>query len=202
VPFIFVKALKWTLRALLVVVLGVFVYLVVTVIQVLAASQASQTPSSVAEAKAVLVMGEPTKPDLSKDVVNRLEQALSLYTAKRAPLIVIPGASGGVLQEQAALEIRFLEQQGLARSHIELVGGTDDASVLSSAAKLLGRTGTPRVILVSDPLDALRLRASATAAGLTGEISPATPPPTGFFTDVGSVWRQATTVAAGRVFGF
>ena len=200
-PFILVKALKWTLRALLVVALGVFVYLVITVIQVLAASQASQTPSSVAEAKAVLVMGEPTKPDLSKDVVNRLEQALSLYTAKRAPLIVIPGASGGVLQEQAALEIRFLEQQGLARSHIELVGGSDDTSVLSSTARLMGR-GTPKVIIVSDPLDALRLRASATAAGLTGEISPATPPPTGFFTDVGSVWRQATTVAAGRVFGF
>jgi uncharacterized SAM-binding protein YcdF (DUF218 family) len=189
------------------VVIAAFLYVVATVVQVLLASKSSQVPSAVPVSAAIVVLGPPGSNGATGSVVNRLEQGLTLFQAKRAPMIIVTGtstASGGGSTGPSELksEVKFLEQQGLQAKYIRQVTGTDDSTVLTAVARIVGRADGGRVIIVSDPLSSLRLRGTASSAGLTAEISPGTPPSTGFLTDVGHVWTQALAVAEGRVLGW
>jgi uncharacterized SAM-binding protein YcdF (DUF218 family) len=195
------RILRWAWKAAALVVFGLFVYLVVSVVQVLGASEVPQVPSAVKPAAAIVVMspsGGTSK--LSADDTARLQQAITLFQAHRAPTLMVTGADGPTTT--AGREVLYLEQQGVAAGHIKVVGGSDDAAALAAVARLVGHDAGGRVIVVSDPLASLRLRATAAEKGLRPEISPATPPAASFWTDVGQVWRQASMVAVGRVFGF
>lgn len=211
VPFSPLRVVKWALKVLAIAVVGLFVYLVISVIQVLGASEASQLPSAVADAAAIVVVSPPGHTTtLSTDDVNRLEQALSLFQAHKAPMVVLTGgfdtgpvgAAGLPPTTEIGAEVQFLEKQGLQAVHIFQAAGSDDPSSMASVAKLVGHAGGGRVIIVADPLNSLRLRAIASDHDLSPEISPASPPAKSFWTDVGQVWRQASAVAVGRVFGF
>jgi hypothetical protein len=209
VPLGPVRILKWALKILALVVVALFVYLIISVVQVLGASDASQVPSAVAPAAAIVVITPPgSTATLSPDDTNRLEQALSLFTARppRAPMVVLTGAgcqpglsTGATL---VAAETAYLEKQGMHASEIRTVTGCGDPAAMTSVDKLVGHADGGKVIIVADPLSSLRLRSIASGAGLTPEISPATPPSRSFWTDVGQVWRQASAVAFGRVLGF
>jgi hypothetical protein len=208
--------LRWSVRAVVLAVVAIFIYLVISVIQVLTASQVSQLPASVETAAAIVVMSPPGgSGKLSTDLVNRLEQALSLYEAHKATIVVVTGANGATglsdpvsvqgvpaASTEVGAEIRFLEQEGMLPTHIYQAGGTDDTSGLAGVKTVVGKTDGGRVIIVADPLSSLRLRATAAADGLVPEISPGTPPSAGFMSDVGQVWKQASAVALGRVLGF
>ena len=188
--------------------IGAFIYVVVAVVQVLLASKTSQVPANVPVSSAIVVVGPPGSNGSSGAVVNRLEQALTLFQAKRAPLIIVTGissATGGSAASAAGAgqlqnESHFLQQQGLQAKFIKQVEGATDSGVLAGVEKIVGHGA--KVIIVSDPLSSLRLRGIASSAGLTPEISPGTPPSTGFLTDVGRVWQQAAAVAEGRVLGW
>jgi hypothetical protein len=209
-------ALKWSLRVVGLAVVATFIYLVISVIQVLTASQVSQLPASVEGAAAIVVMSPPGgSGKLSTDLVNRLEQALSLYEAHKAQIVVVTGANGATgltdpvsvqgvpaASTEVGAEIRFLEQQGMLPTHIYQAGGTDDMGGLAGVKTIVGHEDGGKVIIVADPLSSLRLRATAAADGLVPEISPGTPPSAGFMNDVGQVWKQASAVALGRVLGF
>jgi uncharacterized SAM-binding protein YcdF (DUF218 family) len=196
--------IKWPLRILGLIVFGLVIYLVVSVVQVLTASRATQVPSAVSPAAAIVVMGESQSgKTLSADTTNRLEQALTLYEAKRAPVVIVAAPTSGPLgTNELELEIAYLEAQGLRGDHIERVIASDDPSALSGVKKLVGHTDGGKVILVSDPLNSMRLRSTASSDGLAPEISPGTPPDYGLWNDVGKVWNQALAVAVGRVIGF
>lgn len=208
--------LKWPLRIVGLVVLGLVAYLVVSVVQVLTASQVSQLPSAVSPAAMIVVISPPGgSAKLTTDITNRLEQALTLYQARRAPIVAVTGSStpadhSGPLATtglpaattELGAEIRFLEQQGLPQAHIYEAYGASDPAALAAVAKVVGHEDGGRVILVADPLSSLRLRATASSKGLVPEISPASPPSRAFWTDVGEVWRQALALAEGRVLGF
>jgi hypothetical protein len=189
-----------------IVVVGLFCFVVVSVVQVIMASEVSQDPSAVQPAAAIVVLGEPTpNGTVPADLRSRLEQALVLLQAKRAPRIIVTGSTTpGGKETEASVEASFLEKQGVSRSQIVQIGAVNDPVALSAIkAQRLPSAGTQAtVILVSDPLDGLRLRATAAADGLVPEISPATPPARGFWTDVGAVWTQAVAVSEGRVRGF
>lgn len=196
-------------RTIGLILLGAFVYFAVSVVQVLAASRSSQQPSAVAKTTYIVVMGENTldKP-LSKDAKNRLDQAMSLYQAGRGKKVVIgvsncsdcspTSARSG---KPAGLEASFLQKQNLPGADLIELKATDDDGLLSSVAVLIGK-GSRSVIIVSDPLDGLRLRATAASHGLAPEMSPATPPGSGILGDAGTIGQQALAVAIGRVFGF
>ncbi|HEV2360302.1 MAG TPA: YdcF family protein, partial [Acidimicrobiales bacterium] len=186
------------------VVFGLFVFLVVSVVQVLTASETSQDPSAVGKAAAIVVMGDPPAgSSVSADMQSRLEQALVLFQAGRAPVVVVTGGPlPGGHGTEALIEANYLEGQGLASAHIVQLAATNDSTALSGVATLYGHPSPQAIIIVSDPLDGLRLRATASTDGLKPEMSPATPPKRSFWTDVGSVWRQAVAVSEGRVFGF
>ncbi len=147
-PFLAFKIVKWALKLVVLVVVGVFVFVVVSVGQVLSASEVSQEPSAVGAAQAIVVMGEPTPGGVaSADLASRLEQALSLYRAGKAPVIVVtggvspgsagaagsagPAASAGSRLTEAAVEARFLEQQGLGAGHVVQVPGANDPAAFS-----------------------------------------------------------------------
>lgn len=193
--------LRWAWKVAALVVFGLFVYLVITVVQVLGASEVPQVPSAVAPAAAIVLMSpSSSSAKLSADATARLEQALTLFQAHRAPTLMVTGADGPATT--AGQEVAYLEHQGVAASHVKVVGGSDDGAALAAVARLVGHDAGGRVIVVSDPLASLRLRATAASKGLHPEISPATPPAASFWTDVGQVWKQASMVAVGRVFGF
>lgn len=190
-----------------IIVVGLFCFVVVSVVQVIMASEVSQDPGAVQVATAIVVMGEPTpNATAPADLRSRLEQALVLLQAKRASRIIVTGGTTpGGKETEASVEAAFLEKQGISASQITQIAAVNDPASLSAikADEIpLGHQAPLTVILVSDPLDGLRLRATAAADGLIPEISPATPPARGFWTDVGAVWTQAVAVSEGRVRGF
>jgi hypothetical protein len=199
-------------RVVGVVLLGLFVYFAISAVQVLAASRASQQPNQVAKTTYVVVAGEHESVQApSSDTKARLDQALSLYQSGRAKKIVIgvtncascgAGAAAVLSGQPIGAEAKFLEKQGLPATRIVEVKAPDDDALLSSVAAVIGHHGSTAVIIVADPLDDLRLRATAASHGLTPEISPATPPGSGFLSDAGTIGQQAMAVAVGRVFGF
>jgi uncharacterized SAM-binding protein YcdF (DUF218 family) len=211
VPMGPLRIVKWVLKIAALAALALFVYLVISVVQVLGASEVPQVPSAVADAASIVVISPPGHTStLSTDDVNRLEQALSLFTARKAPMVVLTGgtATGAVAADgpppttEVGAEVQFLEKQGLKAVSIDQVAGSDDPSSMAALKKLVGHADGGKVIIVADPLSSLRLRATAAGAGLSPEISPATPPASSFWNDVSQVWRQASAVAFGRVFGF
>jgi hypothetical protein len=200
------------LRVLGVVLLGLFVYFAISAVQVLAASKASQQPAEVAKTTYIVVVGEHESTEaLSKDMKARLDQALSLYQSGRGKKIIIAvtncascgtGADAVVPGPPHGKAATFLEMQSLPAKRLVEVRAGDDDALLASVAALIPRRGSHAVIIVSDPLDDLRLRGTAASHGLAPEMSPATPPSSGVLSDAGAIGQQAFAVAIGRVFGF
>jgi hypothetical protein len=206
------RLLGWLWKVVIVLVAALIAYLVVSVVQVLEASGASQNPQSLGPARAIVVLGAPSAGGkLSADLRARLEQALTIYQAQRAPIVIVPVPSiAASADSSGGPEVLYLEKAGLAPAHIEEVVGTNDYTTLAAVATRLGKCSgcksgsrsNPVVIIVADPLDDLRLRATASSLGLTPETSPCSPAKKSFFGELGAVWQQASAVAEGRVFGF
>jgi uncharacterized SAM-binding protein YcdF (DUF218 family) len=200
------RLIRSVISGVAIIVVGLLCFVVVSVVQVIMASEVSQDPSAVQPAAAIVVLGEPTPNGaVPADLRSRLEQALVLLQAKRASRIIVTGATTpGGKETEATVEATFLVKQGVSPSQIVQIAAINDPGALSAikALALPSVGGHETVILVSDPLDGLRLRATAAADGLVPEISPATPPARGFWTDVGAVWTQAVAVSEGRVRGF
>ncbi len=109
---------------------------------------------------------------------SRLDQALGLWKANRAPHVVLTGGRRpGDLISEAAAGKRYLARRGVPHEVmlLESTGRTSLASIQGAADVLLARRdsldGTadarPRVLLVSDPFHMLRLDVLARLHGLT-----------------------------------
>lgn len=180
------------------VLVGLFAYFALSVVQVLAAARTSQQPYAVGHSTFIVVMGEhsPTAP-ISADTRARLDQALSLLQAGAGKKIVLGVLPGGVLGPSA--EARLLARSGASGTDLVELKATSDDSLLAAVRVL---AGSHSVIIVSDPLNDLRLRGDAASYGLGPEMSPASPSGSGPFGDVLTTGQQAFAVALGRVFGF
>jgi uncharacterized SAM-binding protein YcdF (DUF218 family) len=188
-------------RGAILVVVGLFVYFAVSVVQVLSAARVSQEPYAVGRTTFIVVMGEHANTSsVSVDTEARLAQAMTLFDADSGRRILI-----GVLPESGRTgggAARFLEKQGLPARDLTVVTATSDDSLLAMVRRVVGDRRPTPVIIVTDPLDDLRLRGDAASYGLTPEISPASPSSTGLFGDILTTGQQAWAVALGRVFGF
>lgn len=138
--------------------------------------------SSPDTADAIIVLGAAQYGGRPSPVLrSRLDHALGLYKAGRAPDVVLTGGRrpGDQISEAAAGR-RYLVRRGVPTEHIllETTGRTSLASMQGAADVLhqkrdsLQLTGRPRVLLVSDPFHMLRLDILARLHGLSPMMSP------------------------------
>lgn len=135
--------------------------------------------ASTEQADAIVVLGAAQYGGRPSPVLrSRLDQALGLWKANRAPHVVLTGGRrpGDMISEAAAGK-RYLARRGVPNDVmlLESTGRTSLASIQGAADVLLARRdsldGTadarPRVLLVSDPFHMLRLDVLARLHGLT-----------------------------------
>ncbi len=137
--------------------------------------------SSSASADAIVVLGAAQYGGRPSPVLrSRLDHALGLYKAGRAPRVVLTGGRRpGDLISEAAAGRRYLVRRGIPNDRIllESTGRTSLASMQGAADVLRGQVDSladrrPRVLLVSDPFHMLRLDVLARMQGLAPLSSP------------------------------
>jgi uncharacterized SAM-binding protein YcdF (DUF218 family) len=151
---------------------------------ILAAILVWSTRSSTETADAIVVLGAAQYGGRPSPVLQaRLDHALALWNAKRAPRMIFTGGrrEGDQISEAAAGR-RFAMRRGVPARAILLEGaGRTSLASMHGAALLLGSSrdsvrtplaAHPRVLLVSDPFHMLRLDVIARLHGLTPLPSP------------------------------
>jgi uncharacterized SAM-binding protein YcdF (DUF218 family) len=176
-------------------------YLAVTFVQVWrTARHEGKRPSD-----AIVVLGAAQYDGVPSPVLRaRLDHALDLYDEGIAPVIVVTGGrQEGDRFTEATAAATYLHAHGVPDDAImrETTGKSSWES-LAASARFLNDKGLDRVVLVSDPYHAARIKAIADELGLDAETSPThTSPIKG-----SAEWRRFGTetlrVAAGRIFGF
>ena len=188
-------------RVGLVVLLAAVVYYIVTFVQVWWAARQDDTRRS----DAIVVLGAAQYNGTPSPVFKaRLDHAADLYDERVAPMVVVTGGKQkGDRFTEATSGADYLHEKGIPDTAIlrETTSHTSWES-LAAAARVLRARGEKRVVLVSDPFHALRIRSIANELGLDAVTSPThTSPITGF-----EEWRrfmgEALGVAAGRIVGF
>lgn len=124
---------------------------------------------------AIVVLGAAQWAGRPSPVLRaRLDHGAALWRERVAPLLLLTGGVGdGDTISEAEVGRRYLVAKGIPASAIlvERTGRTTGQSVRSAAAILRGE-GLRRVVLVSDPFHALRLRILAARHGLDAATSP------------------------------
>ncbi|WP_396213415.1 YdcF family protein [Gemmatimonas sp.] len=144
--------------------------------------------SSTEQADAIVVLGAAQYGGRPSPVLkSRLDHALGLFKAERAPHVVLTGGRRpGDLISEAAAGRRYLVRRGIPNDAmlLEPAGRTSLASIRGAAKLLVARRDSlsgradsaaaikPRVLLVSDPFHMLRLEVLARLNGLTPLPSP------------------------------
>lgn len=129
---------------------------------------------STGHAQAILVFGcEESNGTPSPDLLGRLEEALAVYRAHRAPWIAVTGGrQHGDVYTEAGVSATYLERHGVPASRIIVGGGRDTWQNVSSVAPALQARHLTHVITVTDPFHEYRAMAITSAQGLTPEPSP------------------------------
>lgn len=198
----FFTVFRWFRRLLYLVVLVLFVYLVVTSAQVVVASRSPLAFKQVTPAAAIVVIGSATKSGpLTADLKLRCEEAVSLYRAGRAAMVITTGdtsAAGPVSDASAAAD--YLRAHGVR--HVTLVPLSNIPGQLSAVARFLPHSAAGRVILVADPLQTKWLDELAIAEHLHAQVAAVPAPKGSFWHDIGTIWGQTVAVALGRFVGY
>lgn len=188
-------------RVGIVVVLAAVLYYVVTFVQVWWAARQDDTRPS----EAVVVLGAAQFNGRPSAVFKaRLDHAADLYRERVAPLIVVTGGKQiGDQFTEASSGANYLKAKGVPDSAIlrETTSRTSWES-LAAAARVLDNRNAKKVVLVSDPFHALRIRSIANELGLDAVTSPTRSSPISGFDEWRRFLSEALRVAVGRVFGF
>lgn len=187
------RTVAWVLLGLLV---AAILYVGGTFVQVW---QASRTDGA-RDADAIIVLGAAQyNGKASPALQNRLDHALALYDAGRAPLIVVTGGrQEGDRFTEATVGYNFLRQNGVPDDAIlkEVQGHTTYES-LAAAARFLRDKDVDDVLLVSGPAHSKRLQGIAQDVGLQASTSPSDGRPT-----LRSLLRETAAVSVGRLLGY
>lgn len=187
-------------RLVFVVVAVVVVYFAVTLAQVWLTSL-RYTPRP---AQAIVVMGSAQYNGVpSPDLRARLNEALNLYHARLAPLIVVTGSKEkGDRFTEAQAGARYLEYMGVPRRAIQEVGGDDSWANLALAAPELKSLGVTHVLIVTDPFHEDRSLAIAKDVGLSALPTPTHTSPIKGLASVPYFLKEAVAVGLGRIVGY
>jgi uncharacterized SAM-binding protein YcdF (DUF218 family) len=139
----------------------------------------------------------------SPQLAARLDHVVELWDDGLATTIVTTGGNRpGDRFTEAEASAAYLADHGVPADVIVQVGGATSYDSLREARDALRRLGEDRVLLVSDPYHALRIRLTSQELGLTAYVSPTRTSPVqgddAFWHEV----KEAAGVAVGRVIGF
>ncbi len=159
---------------------------------------------SSSQAQAILVFGtteDNGKP--SQELTARLDEALVVYRARRAPWIAVTGGNRpGDKFTEAGVSATYLEAHGVPKARIIVGGGDDTWQNVLSVARQLKAHHLFNVITVTDPFHEYRAMANASAQGLYPVPSPVQNSPT----IKHSLWRfylkETLAVGVGRLIGY
>jgi uncharacterized SAM-binding protein YcdF (DUF218 family) len=195
------RVIRIALRVGMVIFTLVFVYLLVTFVQVWMASRRDGARPS----QAIIVLGAAQYDGRPSPVLAaRLDHAIELYRRHIAPVVVVTGGrQPGDRFTEAGASATYLHEHAVPDRAIlrETTGRTSWESLEAAARFLIDRHLT-RVVLVSDPYHSERIGAIAHDVGLDAVTSPTrTSPIKG-----AAAWRRMVgetfRVAAGRIFGY
>ena len=187
---------RWVLRVALAVVGLLVLYLVVTFVQVLAASREDDDGRT----DAIVVMGAAQYNGTPSPVLEqRLDHALELYRDGVAPRIVLTGGKqAGDRFTEAYAGYRYLTSKGVPADDLLVVtDGNSSWDSLRAAERVLDTEGADRVTLVSDSYHSARLKGIAGELGMDAAVSPTGAAPT-----APELLRETGLVAVGRVLGY
>jgi uncharacterized SAM-binding protein YcdF (DUF218 family) len=192
--------LRWFVRLVVLLVVGLAIYYCVTLIQVWLTSR-DYDPVT---AQAIVVMGSAQYDGVpSPDLAARLDQALILYQQGYARLIVCTGyKEKGDVYTEAESGARYLESKGVPAADILEAGGNDSWSNLVDAARELKARGDTDVLIVTDTFHEDRSMAIASSLGLTPHPTPTQSSPITGTSAIPYFLKEAAGVAVGRVIGF
>ena len=191
------RVLKLPLKIIGVVVGLAVLYVVFTFAQVWWTSRQDSTASG----DAIVVMGAAQWNGKPSPVLQaRLDHAVDLYHAGRAPMIIVTGGKQpGDRVTQGFAGYDYLKARGIPEANIKIeVEGRNSYEELSAAAVIVRQAGTGHdVVLISDPYHSLRISQIAEEVGLRPHVSPAdTPSP------LRSLLRETAAVSIGRIIGY
>ena len=192
--------LKLLLRLLSAVLSLSLLYFGVTFIQIWMTSHEHSNGT----AQAILVFGTTEDNGTPSPVLAaRLNQALVLYQANKAPWVVVTGGSRpGDVYSEAGVSAAYLEAHGVSSSWIIQGGGDDTWQNVSSVVAQMKLHHLRTVFTVTDPFHEFRAMAIASAQGLTPSPSPVPASPT----IKSSLWlyyaRETVAVGVGRIVGY
>jgi uncharacterized SAM-binding protein YcdF (DUF218 family) len=178
----------------------IVLYFVFTFVQIWLTGRTHST----SQAQAIVVFGTTEnngKP--SQELRARLDEALIVYRAGRAPWIAVTGGNrpGDVFTE-AGVSAKYLEAHGVPKSKILVGGGSDTWQNVQTVAPLLKAHHLYNVITVTDPFHEYRAMAIASSQGLFPVPSPVENSPT----IKHSLWRyylkESLEVGVGRIIGY
>jgi uncharacterized SAM-binding protein YcdF (DUF218 family) len=191
---------RWALKILGLLLAAIVLYFAVTLVQVWLTSR-HYDPHP---AGAIVVMGAAQDNGVpTRDLAHRLDQALILYKAGYAKVIMVTGnKQPGDVYTEAQASAMYLEQHGVPHTAIVQAGGDNSYQNLADAAPLLLAQNDGVVLLTTDPFHEARSMAIASSLGLSPSPTPTqTSPITGWAT-VPYFIKEAIGVGFGRIIGW
>lgn len=163
-----IRLARKVLAAMLVVILLIVGYLGVTALQVRSSSRSDDWSASAGPAQAIVVLGAAQYNGRPSPVLaKRLDHALDMYSQGAAKQIVVTGyKKGSDRYTEAYASFTYLRKAGVPESALVVVDdGTNTWESLSAVKRVLSRSSTDDVILVSSRYHNRRLQ------GIAGELS-------------------------------
>lgn len=126
-------------------------------------------PTPIDGAEVILVLGAGIGPDgsVSQVLADRLETALALYRAGRAPRLLLTGDHSSAEYDEVSAMRRWLEQRGVPREALVLDGAGVDT--FSSIARARAVYGVGRAIVVTQAFHLPRAVWLARAMGIDAD---------------------------------
>jgi len=192
--------LKIAIRIASLALAVVLAYLVVTGVQVWMTGQQHST----ATADAIMVFGSAEYNGTpSPDLKGRLDEALALYKAGRAPIVAVTGGKQvGDAFTEAGVSATYLIEHGVPEPQIVVGGGSDTYENVSSVAQPLKARGVHTVLVVTDPFHEDRAMAMVSTFGFSPSPDPSTTSPLRGWGALSYYLKETVAVAAGRIVGY
>jgi uncharacterized SAM-binding protein YcdF (DUF218 family) len=191
---------RWARRIVSLALAIVIVYFVVTLVQVwLTSRQYDPHPAG-----AIVVMGAAQYDGVpSPDLRARLDEALRLYRAGYAKVIMVTGSKEkGDVYTEAQAGARYLEDNHVPADAILQAGGNDSYGNLAQAAPELLARHAAIVLMTTDPFHEDRSMAIASSLGLTPSPTPTQTSPIQGWSTVPYFLKEALGVGFGRIIGY
>jgi len=195
---------RWLTRvakALLVVAAVMWIYFLITLVQVNQTGRSDEAR----RVDAIVVMGAAQYDGTpSAQLAARLDHVVTLWDDGVAPVVVVTGGNRpGDRFTEASSSAEYLIERGVPDAAIlREDAGTTSYESLRAVAELLGARGMSRVLVVTDPYHSLRSRLIAEEVGLTTFVSPTPTTVIRGSAEFQRELKEAAGVAVGRLIGF